>query len=46
MTKLNSINKKITKKDLKVLFIDLSKLLVEFFNCVVIQIDEKCTYES
>ena len=40
MTNLNSINKKISKEDLKVSGSDPSKLLAEFFNGVTIQIDE------
>ena len=46
MTNLNSIKKKIAKEDFIVSFSDPSKLLAEFFNGVVIQIDEKCSYES
>ena len=45
MTKLNSIKKKISKEDLKVSVSDASKLLAEFFNGVVIQIDEEYSYE-
>ena len=41
MTNLNSIYQKIAKKDLKVSFSDPSKLLAEFFNGLVIQIDEE-----
>ena len=46
MTNLNLIKKKIAKEDFKVLVSYPSKLLAEFFNGVVIQIDEKCSYES
>ena len=46
MTKLNLIKKKIAKKVLKVSIIDPSELLAEFFNGVVIQIDEECIHES
>ena len=46
MTKLNSIKKKTAKENLKVSVSDSSKLLAEFFNGAVIQIDEKCSYES
>ena len=39
MTKKNSITKKLSKEDLNVSVSDPSKLLAEFFKCVVIQID-------
>ena len=39
MTNLNLIKKKISKEDLKVSVSDRSKLLAEFLNFVVIQID-------
>ena len=46
MTNLNSIKKKIAKKNLKVSVNNHSKLLAKFFDGVVIQIDEECNYES
>ena len=46
MTKFNSIKKKISKEDRTVSVNDPSKLLAEFFNGVVIQIDEECIHES
>ena len=46
MTNLNSLKEKINKEDLKVLVCNPSKLLTEFFNGLVIHIDEKCSYES
>ena len=46
MTNLNSNKIENPKKDLKVLASDPSKLLAEFFNGVVIQIDEECIHES
>ena len=46
MKYLNSIKKKISKEDSKVLVNNSSKLLAEFFNGVVIQIDEEYSYES
>ena len=46
MKNLNSIKKKISKEDRKVIVNDQSKLLAEFFNGVVIQFDEKYIYES
>ena len=46
MKKLNSIKKKIYKEDRKVTVNDPSKLLAEFFNGVVIQVNEECTNES
>ena len=46
MTNLNLNKKKIAKKELKVSVIDPSKLLAEFFNGVVIKIDEECNNES
>ena len=46
MNELNSIKKKIAKKNLKVSFIDPSKLLAESFNSVFIKIDKECIYES
>tara|TARA_S200000501_G_scaffold39117_1_gene31998 strand:+ start:707 stop:847 length:141 start_codon:yes stop_codon:yes gene_type:complete len=46
MTNLNSNKIENPKKDLTVLASDPSKLLAEFFNGVVIQIDEECVHES
>ena len=46
MTNLNLIKKKIAKKELNVSVIDPSELLVDFFNGVVIKIDEECNNES
>ena len=46
MTNLNLIMEKISKEDLKVSVNDPSKLLAEFFNGEVIQIDEEYSYES
>ena len=46
MTNLNLIKKKIAKKEFKVSVIHPSELLAEFFNGVVIKIDEECNNES
>ena len=46
MTNLNPIKKKLSKVDRKVLIQDPSKLLAEFFNGVVIEIDEEYEYDS
>ena len=46
MKNLNLIKKKIAKKKLKVSVIDPSELSAEFFNGVVIKIDEECSNES
>ena len=46
MTNLNLIKKKLSKGDSKISAQDPSKLLAEFFNGVVIQIDEEYSYES
>ena len=46
MTNLNLIKKKIAKKEYKISVIDPSELLAEFFNGVVIKIDEECNNES
>ena len=40
MTNLNPIKKRLTKKDRKVSVQEPSKLLAEFFNGVVIKLDE------
>ena len=45
MKNLNLIKKKLSKEDRKVSFQDPSKLLAEFFNGVVIELDEKYTYD-
>ena len=44
MKNLNIIKKKLSKEDRKIPFQDPSKLLAEFFNVVVIKIDE--AYDS
>ena len=41
MKNLNSIRKRISKEDRKVSVNDQSKLLAEFFNGVIIQVDEQ-----
>jgi len=46
VTNLNLIKKKIAKEELKVSVIDPSESLAEFFNGVVIQIDEEYGNES
>ena len=46
MTNLNSIKKKLSKADRKVSIQDPSKLLAEFFNGVVIELDEEYKYDS
>ena len=46
MTNLYSNKIENPKTDLKFLASDPSKLLAEFFNGVVIQIDEECIHES
>ena len=46
MTNLNPITKKLSKKDRKVFLQDSSKLLAEFFNGVVIELDEEYKYDS
>ena len=46
MTNLNLIKKKIAKKELKVSVIDPLDLLEEFFNGVVIKVDEVCNNDS
>ena len=45
MNNLNPIKKKLSKVDRKVSVHDPSKLLAEFFNGVVIQLDEEYKYE-
>ena len=46
MTNLNPIKKKLAKEDRKVSVQDSSKLLAEFFDGVVIKLDEKYAYDS
>ena len=47
MKNLNIIKKKLSKEDRKISVQDPSKLLAEFFNVVVIKIDEEYdTYDS
>ena len=46
MKNLNIIKKKLSKEDRKISVQDPSKLLAEFFNGVVIKIDEAYTYDS
>ena len=46
MTNLNPINKKLSKTDRKISIQDPPKLLAEFFNGVVIELDEEYEYES
>ena len=46
MTNLNPINKKLSKLDKKISIQDPSKLLAEFFNGIVIELDEEYEYDS
>ena len=46
MTNLNPIKKKLYKEDRKVSVLEPSKLLTEFFNGVVIKLDEAYVYDS
>ena len=46
MTNLNPIKKKLSKADRKIYRQDPSKLLAEFFNGVVIELDEEYKYDS
>ena len=46
MTNLNPIKKKLSRVDRKVSVQDSSKLLAEFFNGVVVELDEEYEYES
>ena len=46
MTNLNPIKKKLSKVYTKVSVQDPSKLLAEFFNGVVIELDEEYKYDS
>ena len=46
MNNLNPIKKKLSKLDKKISIQEPSKLLAEFFNGVVIELDEEYEYES
>ncbi len=46
MTNLNPIKKKLSKVDKKISIQDPSKLLAEFFNGVVIELDEEYEYDT
>ena len=46
MTNLNPIKKKLSKADKKISIQDTSKLLAEFFNGFVIELDEEYKYDS
>ena len=46
MTNLNPIKKKLSKVDKKISIQEPSKLLADFFNGVVIEIDEEYEYDS
>ena len=46
MKNLNRIKKKLSKEDKKISAQDPSKLLAEFFNGVVIELDEEYAYNS
>ena len=46
MTNLNPIKKKLSKLDKKISTQEPSKLLAEFFNGVVIELDEEYEYDS
>ena len=46
MKNLNPIKKKISEKDRKISVKDSSKLLAEFFNGVVIELDEEYEYDT
>ncbi len=46
MTYLNSIKKKLSKADRKISMQDPSKLLADFFNGVVIKLDEEYKYDA
>ena len=45
MKNLNLIKKKLSKEDRKISVQDPSKLLAEFFNGVVVELDEKYAYD-
>ena len=46
MTNLNLIKKKLAKEDRKIYIQHPSKLLAEFFNGVVIELDEEYAYDT
>ena len=46
MTNLNPIKKKLSKSNRKISIQDASKLLAEFFNGVVIELDEEYKHDS
>ena len=46
MKTLNPIKKKLSEKDRKISVKDPSKLLADFFNGVVIELDKEYSYES
>ena len=46
MTNLNPIKKKLSKADSKIYIQDPSQLLAEFFNGIVIELDEEYKYDS
>ena len=46
MINLNPIKKKLSKEDRKITIKDPSKLLADFFNGVVIELDEEYEYDS
>ena len=46
MTNLNLIKKKLAKEDRKISVQDPSKLLAEFFNGVIINLNEEYSYDS
>ena len=46
MKNLNLIKRKLPKKDTKVSFQDSLMLLAEFFNGVVIELEQKYTYDT
>ena len=46
MTNLNPIKKKLAKENKKISIQDPSKLLAEFFNGVVIKLDEEYAYDA
>ncbi len=46
MTNFNQIKKKLSNKNRKISVQDPSKLLAEFFNGVVIKLDEEYAYDA
>ena len=46
MTNLNPIKKKLSKVDRKISIQDPSKLLAEFFNGIVIELDEEYKHDT